>query len=133
MLALWYHQIMATIFAVIALTLIGVILLQRGRGGGLAGAFGGAGGHTAFGAKTGDVLTWVTVIGAILFLVYTIVLTFWFVPPPADLGTGGATDTTGGTSEQSPAGEGSGGAFRIPDAQAEPQYAHRFIFGEDRA
>ena len=64
-LALWYHIILAVIFAVLAIVLIGVILLQRGKGVGLAGAFGGAGGHTAFGAKTGDFLTWVTIIGAV--------------------------------------------------------------------
>ena len=40
-----------------------LILLQRGKGVGLAGAFGGAGGTTAFGAKTGDMLTWVTIVG----------------------------------------------------------------------
>lgn len=38
-----------------------IILLQRGRGGGLAGAFGGAGGQSAFGTKAGDVFTWITV------------------------------------------------------------------------
>lgn len=50
--------------------LIGLILLQRGRGGGLAGAFGGMGGQSAFGTKAGDVFTRITVVVAtILFLV----------------------------------------------------------------
>ena len=40
----------------ISLILIAVILLQRGRGGGLAGAFGGMGGQSAFGTKAGDIL-----------------------------------------------------------------------------
>ena len=35
---------------------------QKGRGGGLASAFGGAGGNTAFGSKTGDVLTWISIV-----------------------------------------------------------------------
>jgi len=49
--------------------LIVVVLLQRGRGGGLVGVFGGAGGAgSAFGAKTGDVFTWITVGLALLFL-----------------------------------------------------------------
>ena len=39
-----------------------LILIQKGRGGGLSGAFGGGGGSSAFGAKTGDVLTWATSI-----------------------------------------------------------------------
>lgn len=38
-----------------------IVLLQRGRGGGLAGAFGGLGGQSAFGTKAGDVFTRITV------------------------------------------------------------------------
>ena len=45
-----------------------VILLQRGRGGGLAGAFGGAGGQSAFGTKAGDVFTWITVVTATVWV-----------------------------------------------------------------
>ncbi len=53
-------------FALVLLTITGlvlsfVILLQRGRGGGLAGALGGAGGQSAFGTKAGDVLTRITI------------------------------------------------------------------------
>src|SRR5256885_8809201 len=55
---------------IVGIFLILLILIQKGRGGGLASAFGGAGGSTAFGAKTGDVLTWATsiVFGVFLFL-----------------------------------------------------------------
>lgn len=45
-----------------------IILLQRGRGGGLAGAFGGAGGQSAFGTKAGDVFTWITVVTAAIWV-----------------------------------------------------------------
>lgn len=55
-----------------------VILLQKGRGGGFSGAFGGAGGSSAFGAKTGDVFTWITVIVAGVFVVLTIWSNFVF-------------------------------------------------------
>jgi preprotein translocase subunit SecG len=78
---LWYHYILATLFAFMAIVLMGVILLQRGKGVGLSGAFGGAGGHTAFGAKTGDVLTWATIIVAILLLTFAVILNYIFVPP----------------------------------------------------
>ncbi len=64
----------------VALLLMGLILLQKNRGSGLSGAFGGVGGHTAFGTKTGDFLTWVTVGLAILFLVLAILLNFAFEP-----------------------------------------------------
>ncbi len=82
---MWFLRILATLFALLAVLLMGVILLQRGKGVGLSGAFGGAGGHTAFGAKTGDVLTWATIVIAAVMLVFAIVLNYVFVPlaPPA--------------------------------------------------
>jgi preprotein translocase subunit SecG len=49
--------------------MIFIILLQRGRGGGLAGAFGGLGGQSAFGTKAGDVFTKVTAGIAIIWVV----------------------------------------------------------------
>ena len=79
-LAAYYHPILATLFAFLAVILMGVILLQRGKGVGLSGAFGGAGGHTAFGAKTGDVLTWATIVIAASILTFAVVLNYIFVP-----------------------------------------------------
>jgi len=38
-----------------------LVLIQRGRGGGLAGAFGGMGGQSAFGTRAGDVFTKITI------------------------------------------------------------------------
>jgi preprotein translocase subunit SecG len=46
-----------------------VILLQRGRGGGLAGAFGGLGGQSAFGTKAGDVFTKITIVLAVAWVI----------------------------------------------------------------
>lgn len=82
----WYHNIFAILFAFLCVFLMLVILLQRGRGVGLAGAFGGAGGHSAFGAKTGDVLTWATVIITIIFLFFAVMLNYAFVTPKSTLG-----------------------------------------------
>jgi preprotein translocase subunit SecG len=56
-----------------AVLLISVILLQRGRGGGLAGAFGGSGGQSAFGTKAGDVFTRITIGIAIVWVTLAIV------------------------------------------------------------
>ena len=57
-----------TIFGVLLfiapLFLILLILIQRGRGGGLAGAFGGMGGQSAFGTKAGDMFTKITIVAA---------------------------------------------------------------------
>lgn len=44
-----------------ALLLIVLVLIQRGKGGGLAGAFGGMGGQSAFGTKAGDLFTKITI------------------------------------------------------------------------
>ena len=41
--------------------LILLVLIQRGKGGGLAGAFGGAGGSSAFGSRAGDTFTRITI------------------------------------------------------------------------
>ncbi len=65
--------------AVLLLTglfLICLILLQRGRGGGLAGAFGGMGGQSAFGSKAGDAFTHFTIVIAALWIVVCISGTF---------------------------------------------------------
>ena len=59
--------------------------MQRGRGGGLIGAFGGPGGSSAFGAKTGDVFTVITVIMAVLFLVVGCLLAFRPAPEAIEI------------------------------------------------
>ena len=64
---------MQTIFILLlsctSVFMILLVLIQRGKGGGLAGAFGGMGGQSAFGTKAGDMFTKITVVTAI----------FWFV------------------------------------------------------
>ena len=70
------YEILSILFVIIAVLLILVILVQRGRGGGLVGAFGGPGGSSAFGAKTGDVFTVITVVMAALFLIVACLLAF---------------------------------------------------------
>jgi preprotein translocase subunit SecG len=62
------------LFIFVCLLLILIVLIQKGRGGGLASAFGGMGGNTAFGSKTGDVLTWATSIIFGVFLLLAIAL-----------------------------------------------------------
>ncbi len=67
---------MSTIFLILmflsALFLILLVLVQRGKGGGLAGAFGGMGGQSAFGTKAGDLFTKVTIGVAFFWIVLCI-------------------------------------------------------------
>lgn len=62
------------LFLFISVMMILLVLIQKGRGGGLASAFGGAGGNTAFGSKTGDVLTWATSVVFGVFLLLAVVV-----------------------------------------------------------
>lgn len=74
----WDLWLLAVLMIVLCCFLMLVILLQRGRGGGLSAAFGGGGGSSAFGAKTGDVFTWITVGLALIFLVLNICSNYAF-------------------------------------------------------
>lgn len=66
------------LLVVTSLFLICLILIQRGKGGGLAGAFGGMGGSSAFGTKAGDVFTRVTIYVAIFWGFLAMVLVFQY-------------------------------------------------------
>src|SRR3954454_3060424 len=68
----FFLYLTVALFIIVCSFLILLILIQKGRGGGLASAFGGAGGNTAFGSKTGDGLTWATSIVFGIFLVLSV-------------------------------------------------------------
>jgi preprotein translocase subunit SecG len=59
---------LAFILPILSVFLILLILVQRGRGGGLVGAFGGMGGQSAFGAKAGDLFTKITVVTVCIWI-----------------------------------------------------------------
>jgi preprotein translocase subunit SecG len=71
---------LGTLFIIVCVLLVVVVLLQKGRGGGLSAAFGGMG-SSAFGTRTGDVFTWVTIVLTALFLLLAIGATLLFRPP----------------------------------------------------
>ncbi len=52
----------------VSLFMILLVLIQRGKGGGLAGAFGGVGGSSAFGSRAGDLFTRITIIVAAVWI-----------------------------------------------------------------
>lgn len=58
--------------------LIGLILLQKSKGGGLGVAFGGGGEGSMFGSRTGNVLTKATIVLGLIFLLNTLVLGILF-------------------------------------------------------
>ena len=120
-LATALHYTLAIFYAVVAILLMIVILLQRGKGVGLAGAFGGSGGHTAFGAKTGDFLTWLTIIMAGILLLATVILNYVFVPSAPALPT-----TT-------PPANPPTGSWYLEDPAAMTKVASLAIFGETDA
>ena len=68
------YYLFFTLMIVISVFMVLLILIQKGRGGGLSSAFGGSGGNTAFGNKTGDVLTWTTAVVFGIFIVIAVVL-----------------------------------------------------------
>jgi preprotein translocase subunit SecG len=73
-MAKFFFWFLLILFIFICLFMMLLILIQKGRGGGLASAFGGGGGNTAFGSKTGDVLTWATSVVFGIFVVLAVVL-----------------------------------------------------------
>ena len=65
----WWSVILDRVVLILGIFLILLILIQRGKGGGLAGAFGGAGGSSAFGSRAGDLFTRITLIFAAIWIV----------------------------------------------------------------
>ena len=64
----WRHYMFMIPLMILSVFLILVILVQRGRGGGLTGALGGMGGQSAFGTKAGDLFTRITIIVAAIWV-----------------------------------------------------------------
>ena len=73
-------KIVAALFLLSAVALILIILVQKGRGGGLSGAFGGGMASGILGSKTGDFLTWVTIILVGVFLTLAVVMAKFYKP-----------------------------------------------------
>ncbi len=70
-------DILIIVYVIVCIALIVIVLLQSGKGDGLAGVFGAGGGsQTLFGSRTGDVLTKSTTALAILFMVLSLALAF---------------------------------------------------------
>src|SRR5260370_11949773 len=57
----WLPGVLNFFVLILGVFLILLVLIQRGKGGGLAGAFGGVGGSSAFGSRAGDTFTKITI------------------------------------------------------------------------
>jgi preprotein translocase subunit SecG len=93
-------------FLFVSLTMILIVLIQKPQGGGLSGAFGsssdGGAGQTAFGAKTGDVLTTLTISIFIVFLVSAAGLNYVVRPSAAPVEEEASTAAGADGSESTP-------------------------------
>lgn len=123
LLAAWSHYVFGIAMFLMAVFLILVILVQRGRGGGLSGALGGMGGQSAFGTKAGDTFTRITMVAAACWVLLCM-LSIKMLMPPETIGSDVTAPPSiegpppesqedgaaGGAPESSNGGAGSGGA-----------------------
>ena len=90
------YYLVAVLYVLVCVSLIGVILLQQGKGGDIANAFGGGGSQAVFGARAGaTLLTRATSVLAGLFVVLSLILTAW--------GQRGSGSVVGGIDAPAPA------------------------------
>src|SRR6186713_1207332 len=69
------YYVVAALFVINCFVLMFVILLQQGKGGDIAAAFGGGSSQAAFGARSGaTVLSRATAVCAVLFIVFALTL-----------------------------------------------------------
>jgi preprotein translocase subunit SecG len=76
--------VLNVVLLLVGLFLILLVLIQKGKGGGLAGAFGGSGGSSAFGSRAGDTFTRITIYVAAVW-VLLIMITIKLVQPTTPL------------------------------------------------
>jgi preprotein translocase subunit SecG len=96
---------------VTAVFMIVLVLIQRGKGGGLAGAFGGMGGQSAFGTKAGDLFTKITIVVAVVWVLLCVVAVKTFSRGNAEGGPLGAMGNAPPPKSAAPA---------VPGKQAAP-------------
>ena len=90
-----YYALVA-VYVLVCFVLSLVILLQQGRGGDIASAFGGSSSQAAFGARSGaTLLTKATSIAAVLFMLFALTLSI--------IGQRGAGSVVSGTPAPPPA------------------------------
>ena len=90
------YYLLVGLYVLVCLVLSLVVLLQQGRGGDIASAFGGGSSQAAFGARAGaTVLTKATAVAAVLFMLFSLALSI--------MGQRGPGSVVGGTPAPPPA------------------------------
>ncbi|WP_442481821.1 preprotein translocase subunit SecG [Aeoliella sp. SH292] len=109
----------------IAVFMILLILVQKGKGGGLAGALGGPGGSSAFGAKAGDAFTRITAYTALVWMFVCISAALYFSGGRSgaedkfsNLGSRRSAPATEGAAAGEAGAEGAGAATESTDTPA---------------
>jgi preprotein translocase subunit SecG len=103
------YYLLTSLYVFVCMVLLMVILLQQGKGGDMASAFGGGSSQTAFGARGGaTLLTKMTTVFAVLFMLGALAL--------AIIGQRGPSSIVGGTATP-PAAPASSGA-QVPATPA---------------
>ncbi len=110
-------KLVAFLFALTCIALILIILVQKGKGGGLSSAFGGGMSGGVLGSKTGDFLTWVTISLVAVFLFLAVVMAKFYKPS-------GPADPDSGTTQNAPLdindSNSSPTVITLPDANTTP-------------
>jgi len=97
-------NVVAVLFVICCVALILIILIQKGRGGGLSAAFGGGSAGGILGTKTGDFLTWVTIVLVGVFLTLAVVMAkFYKEEPTGDFDAAASVQQTQPASQNQPA------------------------------
>jgi preprotein translocase subunit SecG len=81
-------NVVAVLFVICCVALVLIILVQKGKGGGLSAAFGGSMAGGILGSKTGDFLTWVTIALVGIFLSLAVIMAKYY---KEDIGSYGET------------------------------------------
>lgn len=95
------QYIFGPLLFLLSVFIILIILLQRGRGGGLTGALGGAGGSSAFGVKAGDIFTRITAVSVLLWICLCAFVCWWYLPETLDIEADPNVTTTSGAGAMS--------------------------------
>jgi preprotein translocase subunit SecG len=70
----WLPPLLNIVLLLVGMFLILLVLIQKGKGGGLAGAFGGSGGSSAFGSRAGDTFTRITIYVAAVWVLLIMIM-----------------------------------------------------------